>query len=963
MFKQLMASFLAVCEMLFPSAAGTQQPLDATNLILSDTAIYADGELVTEDSSAVWMSDSMVVIEEPGTYLVTGGLSDGTLAVDLTDWARAQGYSEAKECPEAVVTLILDSVSIRSSNGPGLMVSGAYECDTTLGQVDDKPSAVQDTSGAGVNLVLPDGSASVISGSYNTDRKQAALISNVTMNVFGQSDKATLSVQSGENGITSLGHLVFNGGTVQVMSTEDGVTANTENAAIMIGDTDLSIYTQEGNGIYSGGYVLTTSGQVFVTAGGKGYGIEAKNGLVTAGGIVASAGNANTLPDTGDQPSILLNAEHPLLDVAVMDGSGRPVYVFNLGMDENYAGMDINRTFESLLLSTPYLNVGSSYTVWTGAVLDRQGEWSHGILREPGKYNVTDGYPLKYSRVSIGSGKTFAASYLASVYDMATILDRANGLDADADMAALDTQAEVLAQLDAAADLQQAAVNAQEAMSTVDRSTMMGKDLWAQMNEAARMEQETSSSRFVMWDASTGFDGVFGLQRSFSALDLPAQLDAPAQLDLAAGPLDAPAQAVKPFYAGMFDLPAHALDAPAQVPAAGYDFNAVMMNEQAAMEADGQTFFFDGSRSSFYTNLSGLPVSGDTISTHLPGHNAVRLWNEGKGHLQKVSVSKSGDGTSDTMAENAAVFSGSGSYLFFADSDLLTKALYAPAAWAEEDSDLNLMHVSTWTNQPFSPALVSAPGGFIDGNFLALTTYGGGSPVLRSLGGELKVHSADLSSTGVGSPLIQADGKVTVELANGKALQSPIAELSKTLTIADSDLYAFDQSNNIPAGFILRSENDEVVQLAVTDSSLQSENETAVMFYVDRAKAQLRLTNTGLSIKSGWLLRVIEGDVAVFADNQELAGTIFSDSSIVRLYLTNNSTWEGMPVGDVEVSLDSGSTWCVTGDTSIKSLELQDGARIIDPDGKACTLMDASGNILKRGSGKYTVVCQASNID
>ena len=962
MFKQLMASFLAVCEMFFPSVSGTQPPVDATSLILSDTAIYADGELVTEDSSAVWVSNSMVVIKEPGTYYVTGGMSDGSIVVDLTAYAKEHGYESARACPEAVATLILDGVEIRNSAGPGLMISGAYECDQTLGEKDDMPSAIQDTTTAGINLLLPKGSVSSISGAYDTDGKQAALISDVSFNILGE-ESSKLTVQSGENGITTLGHLLVSGGELQIFSTEDGLTANTKDASIMIGDTNLSIYTQDGDGIYSSGYTMINDGQVFITAGEKNDGIRSTLGTVINGGIVAAAGDDNTLPDTGDQPALMLSAEHPLLDIAVMDEAGVPVYAFNMAYDENYAGMDINRTFRSLIFSTPYLNLGSRYTIWTGASLNKDGTWSHGILQEPGKYDVVDGYPLKYTKAQIGSGKTFASSYLASVYDMATILDKAGSLDEAADMSALDTQANLVAQLDAAANLEEAAKNAENQIKNVDKSTMMGKDLWAKMTQSMQLEKESSSADFVAWDYATGFSGVYGLERSFSTYDLPAQLDTDTKINLSSASFDTPAANLRPFYAGMCDAPAQ-LDAPAQaaVRPAGYDFSAQLLNARASMEVDGRTFFFDGSKSALYTNRNGLPVSGDTIVTDLPNRNAVRLWNEGKGHLQKVSVSKSGNGTEDTVAENAAVFSGSGSSLFMADSDLFTKALYAPAGWVEEDSELNLTHVSVWTNQPFSPGLVSAKNGWLESAFLALDTYGGGSPALYAKEGEIKIYSVDINTAGLQSPLVQGDGPVSLELANGKALQSPIAELSKSLEIKDSTLYTYDQSNSIPAGFVLRNDGNEKMQLSLSESTVTSENEKAVLFFVDHSKAQLKLNNTELTIKSDWLLRSIEGEVEILAENQTLTGTIFSDNSLVKLYLKNGSEWNGTVIGNMELYLDETSVWSVTGDTSVKKLEMQTGAKIIDSEGKPVTLKDASGNILRRGSSEYTVICSSSII-
>ena len=130
----LAASALAGCGE--SQTAGADLPEGAVSLVLSDDGITVDGAVVTEDESAavytahdiVYYEDgqdftygagsesdahtaeeaaahTVVHITQPGTYVLSGTLSAGQIAVDLGE--------DAKTDPSAVVTLYLNGVDIR----------------------------------------------------------------------------------------------------------------------------------------------------------------------------------------------------------------------------------------------------------------------------------------------------------------------------------------------------------------------------------------------------------------------------------------------------------------------------------------------------------------------------------------------------------------------------------------------------------------------------------------------------------------------------------------------------------------------------------------------------------------------------------------------------------------------------------------------------------------------------------
>ena len=120
----------------------------------------ADDEHTAEEAGA----HTVVTIRKAGTYRVSGSLSAGQLAVDLGD--------DAKTAPSSVVTLILDGVDITCTVAPAVIFYNVYECDADFVAYDNEEtdnyvsSPTVDTSAAGANVILADGSVNNISGSY-----------------------------------------------------------------------------------------------------------------------------------------------------------------------------------------------------------------------------------------------------------------------------------------------------------------------------------------------------------------------------------------------------------------------------------------------------------------------------------------------------------------------------------------------------------------------------------------------------------------------------------------------------------------------------------------------------------------------------------------------------------------------------------------------------------------------------
>ena len=231
---------------------------DAVSIDLSDDGITVDGEAVSADeTAAVYMAHDIIYYEsgrdftygegteadahtvdeaeahtvvhitQPGTYALSGTLSAGQIAVDLGEGAA--------DDQSAVVTLILNGVDITCTVAPAVIFYNVYECSSTD---EDTASETVDTSAAGANVLIADGTLNNISGSYvariydpdtvvlsddgtevveekKLHKYDGAFYSKMSMNVNGgEAGTGVLNITADNEGLDTELHLTINGGTV-----------------------------------------------------------------------------------------------------------------------------------------------------------------------------------------------------------------------------------------------------------------------------------------------------------------------------------------------------------------------------------------------------------------------------------------------------------------------------------------------------------------------------------------------------------------------------------------------------------------------------------------------------------------------------------------------------------------------------------------------------------------------------
>lgn len=310
--------------------------IDSVKIELSNGEILVDGEKISEDKdAAVYKANdiifylegqgieygagkkrdehsqiegdahTVIYITEPGTYELSGSLDAGQIFVDLGDGT--------KKDEEAVANIILNNVDISCTVAPAILFYRTYECDHDTEAEDAKMDV--DTSAAGANIILAEGSKNKIYGSYvaevyeecelNEDGTEVidskklhkfdgAIYSRRTMNILGT---GSLLVTAENEGICSEKHMTIYGGDISIVSGNDGINVSDDQISVFaMHDGQLNIQvsgeTGEGDGIDSNGWLVINGGILNSSscATSKDAGVDANHGIFINGGIVTATG-------------------------------------------------------------------------------------------------------------------------------------------------------------------------------------------------------------------------------------------------------------------------------------------------------------------------------------------------------------------------------------------------------------------------------------------------------------------------------------------------------------------------------------------------------------------------------------------------------------------------------------------------------------------------------------------------
>ena len=408
-----------------PSISAPNDVIAGIKIDLSDSKILVDGEEISTDTNfdvyaahdIVYYEDGkdftygegletdahskeeadkhvVVHITKPGTYILEGTLSAGQIAIDLG--------KDAKTDPTAVVNLYLDGVNITNTLAPAIIFYNVYEPfdDAT----EETATKDVDTSKAGANVYIVDGSVNSITGSHvariykpesvvlNEEKTEvidekklhkydAAFYSKMTMNINGgKLGTGVLDIVADNEGMGSEMHLTINGGDVHIHSVDDGINTNEDFVSVTtINGGRVYIVVSgsngEGDGIDSNGWIIVNGGYLHTEACGKSpdSGLDSDLGVYINGGTIMSSGRVTDAIAGASQNFAIFNfnAIQKNETYELKDESGNVIVSFT---PEN--------TFKFLLISSPELKNGK-YTLWSGDVqfegMPSQGEMGPGM--------------------------------------------------------------------------------------------------------------------------------------------------------------------------------------------------------------------------------------------------------------------------------------------------------------------------------------------------------------------------------------------------------------------------------------------------------------------------------------------------------------------------------------------------------------------------------------------------------
>ena len=422
-----------------------------------------------------------------------------------------------------------------------------------------------------------------------------------------------------------------------------------------------------------------------------------------------------------------------------------------------------------------------------------------------------------------------------------------------------------------------------------------------------------------------------------------------------------------------------------------------------------QSYDYSGTLSGKLT-ADGAEVSSDneTITSSTADENAALVENGGTLKITNGKLQKSGD---DTNGDNCNFYGinsillavGEKSTAYISNSALASDSEGSNAIFATDSATVYSEKNSITTSKGNSRGLDATYGGTIIADDMTIQTAGDHSASLATDrgGGKISVTNSTLNTSGSGSPLIYSTGAIEVSGVTGTAEGSQIAGMEglNHIKIYDSDLSSTitdkTASDPVANGVIIYQSTSgdadtstgERAQFQAVDSTLHSKIESGAMFYVTNTSADILLSGTTLDFDSTKAkLLQIEGndannwgragsngaDVSFTGLGETLTGDISVDSiSSLDLYLLDGTTYTGQILstanaGDqndsaatITINLDQDSTWVVTGDTTVFALNAEDGAQIVDEDGKTVTIVADDTTVVK-GDSDLTITVTGS---
>ena len=280
-------------------------------------------------------------------------------------------------------------------------------------------------------------------------------------------------------------------------------------------------------------------------------------------------------------------------------------------------------------------------------------------------------------------------------------------------------------------------------------------------------------------------------------------------------------------------------------------------------------------------------------------------------------------------------------------------------ATVEGTTEATIKNVKITTHSDKSRGLDATYNGIINAENVVINTDGQSCAALATDRGEGQVHVKNSEiNTGVskdsgrGSPLIYSTGNITLENTKGTSYVSQIAciEGKNSIELTDCDLKGYGEGNrqdgstyvDLGGIFIYQSMSGDAdvgtSHFTAKNSKLTIHEDSSVysqapMFHVTNTACVIDLDNTELSFGSGTFLEVSSqnqwgntgsngGTAELNTNNEKIEGNVIVDAISSLNWTMKNTEFKGAvnSTGNTTVNVADGSTWTLTGDSTISGL-------------------------------------------
>ena len=387
--------------------------------------------------------------------------------------------------------------------------------------------------------------------------------------------------------------------------------------------------------------------------------------------------------------------------------------------------------------------------------------------------------------------------------------------------------------------------------------------------------------------------------------------------------------------------------------------------------------------------------SGETYASTGSDENALHVYNGATVTLDNATITRN---SADSTGGDASSFYGVGAAalvtdgtLKISDSTITTDAKGGAGVFAYGDGTAYVSDTTISTSRDTSGGIHVAGGGTLYAWDLSVETQGESSAAIRSDrgSGTMVVDGGTYTSNGSGSPALYSTADITVRNATLTAhgAEALCIEGLNTARLFDCDLTGDipeNSQNDCNWNVILyqsMSGDSEVGNstFEMVGGSLTAKN--GGMFYTTNTESTFLLSGvditpssgndfflkcTGNSNARGWGQSGANGaDCSFTGRSQQMVGDVIWDSiSQLDFYVLDGSTLTGAVVDDesnagnggdgyANVYIDNGSTWVVTGDSTVSNLYC--AGVIVDENGQSVTVKGTDGTVYVQGTSDVTV--------